>query len=58
MHPPLASLTSGAIGTTVALDAVSLLPGRPPRRCSMRRGSLRVRLGWASWRTSVPPSPV
>ncbi|EID15737.1 rieske (2Fe-2S) domain-containing protein [Mycobacterium xenopi RIVM700367] len=29
VHPPLASLTSGAIGTTVALDAVSLLPGRP-----------------------------
>jgi nitrite reductase/ring-hydroxylating ferredoxin subunit/uncharacterized membrane protein len=28
-HPPLASLTSGAIGTTVALDALSLLPGRP-----------------------------
>ena len=29
MHPPLASLTSGALGTTVALDALSLLPGRP-----------------------------
>lgn len=29
VHPPLASLTSGAIGTTVALDALSLLPGRP-----------------------------
>jgi nitrite reductase/ring-hydroxylating ferredoxin subunit/uncharacterized membrane protein len=28
-HPPLASLTSGAIGTTVGLDALSLLPGRP-----------------------------
>jgi nitrite reductase/ring-hydroxylating ferredoxin subunit/uncharacterized membrane protein len=28
-HPPLASLTTGAIGTTVALDAFSLLPGRP-----------------------------
>ena len=28
-HPPLASLTSGALGTTVALDALSLLPGRP-----------------------------
>ncbi|MFY9765499.1 MAG: Rieske 2Fe-2S domain-containing protein [Mycobacterium sp.] len=28
-HPPLASLTTGAIGTTVALDALSLLPGRP-----------------------------
>jgi nitrite reductase/ring-hydroxylating ferredoxin subunit/uncharacterized membrane protein len=27
-HPPLASLTSGALGTTVALDALSLLPGR------------------------------
>ncbi len=26
VHPPLASLTSGALGTTVALDAVSLLP--------------------------------
>jgi nitrite reductase/ring-hydroxylating ferredoxin subunit/uncharacterized membrane protein len=29
VHPPLASLTSGAIGTTVGLDAISLLPGRP-----------------------------
>ncbi len=29
VHPPLASLTSGAIGTTVALDALSVLPGRP-----------------------------
>lgn len=29
VHPPLASLTSGAIGTTVALDALSILPGRP-----------------------------
>ena len=28
-HPPLASLTSGALGTTVALDALSLLPGQP-----------------------------
>src|SRR6185312_8716202 len=28
VHPPLASLTSGAIGTTVALDALSLLPGQ------------------------------
>lgn len=28
VHPPLASLTSGALGTTVALDAFSLLPGR------------------------------
>lgn len=28
-HPPLASLTTGAIGTTVALDALSILPGRP-----------------------------
>jgi nitrite reductase/ring-hydroxylating ferredoxin subunit len=28
-HPPLASLTSGAIGTTVGLDALSLLPSRP-----------------------------
>lgn len=28
-HPPLASLTSGAIGTTVGLDALSLLSGRP-----------------------------
>ncbi len=27
-HPPLASLTSGAIGTTVGLDALSLLPRR------------------------------
>jgi len=27
--PPLASLTSGAIGTMVGLDALSLLPGRP-----------------------------
>lgn len=29
LHPPLASLTSGAIGTTVGLDALSLVPGRP-----------------------------
>jgi nitrite reductase/ring-hydroxylating ferredoxin subunit len=29
VHPPLASLTSGAIGTTVGLDALSLLPRRP-----------------------------
>ncbi|KMV21057.1 (2Fe-2S)-binding protein [Mycobacterium heckeshornense] len=29
VHPALASLTSGAIGTTVALDAISVLPGRP-----------------------------
>ena len=28
VHPPLASLASGALGTTVALDALSLLPGR------------------------------
>ncbi|MEB3049141.1 Rieske 2Fe-2S domain-containing protein [Mycolicibacter sp. MYC123] len=28
VHPPLASLTTGAIGTTVALDALSLLPGK------------------------------
>ena len=29
VHPPLASLTSGALGTTVALDALSVLPGGP-----------------------------
>ncbi len=28
VHPPLASFTSGAIGTTVALDAISVLPVR------------------------------
>lgn len=28
VHPPLASLASGALGTTVALDALSLLPTR------------------------------
>ncbi|SOX53342.1 DUF2231 domain-containing protein [Mycobacterium ahvazicum] len=28
-HPPLASLTSGALATTVALDALSAVPGRP-----------------------------
>ncbi|MDD4866907.1 MAG: Rieske 2Fe-2S domain-containing protein [Mycobacterium sp.] len=28
VHPPLASLTTGAVGTTVALDALSLMPGR------------------------------
>jgi hypothetical protein len=27
-HPPMASLASGAVGTTVGLDALSLLPGR------------------------------
>ena len=35
VHPPLASFASGALGTTVALDALSLLPGRPdPPRSS------------------------
>ncbi len=34
VHPPLASLTSGALGTTVALDALSLLPGQ--RRTEVR----------------------
>lgn len=29
VHPPLASLTSGALGTTAALDALSLMPGQP-----------------------------
>ena len=29
VHPPLASLTTGALGTMVALDAVSMLPGQP-----------------------------
>ncbi len=29
VHPPLASLSSGALGTTVGLDALSLLPGQP-----------------------------
>lgn len=29
VHPPLASLASGALGTTVALDALSILPGLP-----------------------------
>ncbi len=29
VHPPLASLTSGALGTTVGLDALSLLRGKP-----------------------------
>lgn len=29
VHPPLASLTSGALATTVALDAFSVVPGRP-----------------------------
>lgn len=29
VHPPLASVSTGAIGTTVALDAISVLPGRP-----------------------------
>jgi nitrite reductase/ring-hydroxylating ferredoxin subunit/uncharacterized membrane protein len=28
VHPPLASFASGALGTTVALDALSLLPSR------------------------------
>lgn len=30
VHPPLASLASGALGTTVALDALSMVPGRRP----------------------------
>ncbi len=29
VHPPLASFASGALGTTVALDALRLLPARP-----------------------------
>jgi nitrite reductase/ring-hydroxylating ferredoxin subunit len=29
VHPPLPSLTTGAIGTTGALDALTILPGRP-----------------------------
>ncbi|EUA09585.1 rieske domain protein [Mycobacterium kansasii 732] len=29
VHPPLTSFASGALGTTVALDALSVLPGRP-----------------------------
>ncbi|GAB1813659.1 Rieske (2Fe-2S) protein [Mycobacterium sp. MUNTM1] len=29
VHPPLASLTSGALATTVLLDATSLLPAQP-----------------------------
>lgn len=28
VHPPLASLSTGSIGTTIALDVVSILPGR------------------------------
>ncbi|GAB7144193.1 Rieske 2Fe-2S domain-containing protein [Mycobacterium riyadhense] len=28
VHPPLASFASGALGTTVALDALSMLPGQ------------------------------
>ncbi|MDP7702646.1 Rieske (2Fe-2S) protein [Mycobacterium sp. TY815] len=30
VHPPLASLASGALGTAVALDALSLVPARRP----------------------------
>lgn len=30
VHPPLASMASGALGTTVALDALNMLPARPP----------------------------
>lgn len=29
IHPALASVSSGALATTVALDAISVLPGRP-----------------------------
>jgi uncharacterized membrane protein len=39
VHPPLASLTSGALGTTVALDAFSLLPGR---RAAEARDASRI----------------
>jgi len=42
VHPPLASLTSGALGTTVALDALSLLPGRPAPDARLATGSLEL----------------
>jgi nitrite reductase/ring-hydroxylating ferredoxin subunit/uncharacterized membrane protein len=34
VHPPLASFASGALGTTVALDALNLLPARADSRAA------------------------
>jgi nitrite reductase/ring-hydroxylating ferredoxin subunit len=42
-HPPLASLTSGAVGTTIGLDALSLLPGRSkPETADASRFAMRA----------------
>lgn len=59
VHPPLASLTTGAIGTTVALDALSLLPGqsrtetRDAARFAERALGLGILANFASAATGV-----
>ncbi|KLO27882.1 (2Fe-2S)-binding protein [Mycolicibacter heraklionensis] len=59
VHPPLASLTTGAIGTTVALDALSLLPSKSATemldasRFAQRALSLGIAANLASAATGV-----
>lgn len=59
VHPPLASLTTGAIGTTVALDALSLLPGKSANevldasRFAQRALGLGILANFASAATGV-----
>ncbi|WP_046300210.1 Rieske 2Fe-2S domain-containing protein [Mycobacterium sp. UM_Kg27] len=59
VHPPLASLTTGAIGTTVALDALSLLPSRSAAevldasRFAQRALGLGIAANFASAATGV-----
>lgn len=59
VHPPLASLTTGAVGTTVALDALSLLPGKSSTevldasRFAERALSLGILANFASAATGV-----
>lgn len=59
VHPPLASLTTGAIGTTIALDALSLLPGKSTTemvdasRFAQRALGLGIAANFASAATGV-----
>jgi hypothetical protein len=57
VHPPLASLTSGALGTTVALDALSVLPGRPATEVLDASRFASRALGPGILRASAPLSP-
>lgn len=57
VHPPLASLTSGALGTTVALDVLSVLPGQPASEVVDASRFASRALGAASWRAWARPSP-